>query len=107
MEFARLANTFEHLEQTRSRLALLAELFETIKRPEEIAHTCYLLQGRVAPSFEALEFGMAEKSVVKALALAYHTTPEDVLGLYAARGDLGLVAEHLGQATGRLHQVEG
>lgn len=103
MEFARLANTFEHLEQTRSRLALitlLAELFETIKRPEEIAHTCYLLQGRVAPSFEALEFGMAEKSIVKALARAYHTTPEYVLGLYAARGDLGLVAEHLGQATG-------
>lgn len=103
VEFARLARAFEHLEQTRSRralIALLAELFEAIEHPDEIAHTCYLLQGRVAPSFEALEFGMAEKSVVKALAFAYHTTPEQVRALYAARGDLGLVAEYLSHAIG-------
>lgn len=105
LEFARLARTFEQLENTRSRLALitlLAELFQAVDSPDEIAHISYLIQGRVTPSFEALEFGMAEKSVVKALALAYHTTPENALALYRARGDLGLVAEQLSHSRGTI-----
>ena len=95
LEFARLAHSFEKLEQTSSRLALiaiLAELFRSIERPDEIEKVCYLLQGRVAPFFEALELGMAEKTVARSIAIAYHTTPEHVFTLY---GDLGLVAEQL------------
>ncbi len=98
MEFSRLAHTFEKLEQTSSRLALiaiLAELFRSIERPDEIEKVCYLLQGRVAPFFEALELGMAEKTVARSIAIAYHTTPEHVFTLYSALGDLGLVAEQL------------
>src|SRR6266581_9776626 len=95
VEFARLAHTFEELEGTSSRLTLielLTKLFRTIERPEEIEQVCYLVQGRVAPFFVALEMGMAEKSVTRSLALAYHTTPEHVEALYATLGDLGLVA---------------
>jgi DNA ligase-1 len=98
LEFVRLAHSFEKLEQTSSRLALiaiLAELFRSIERPDEIEKVCYLLQGRVAPFFEALELGMAEKTVAKSIAIAYHTTPEHVFTLYSALGDLGLVAEQL------------
>jgi len=98
LEFARLAHSFEKLEQTSSRLALiaiLAELFRSIERPDEIEKVCYLLQGRVAPFFEALELGMAEKTVARSIAIAYHTTPEHVFTLYSALGDLGLVAEQL------------
>jgi hypothetical protein len=54
MEFASLARTFEELERTSSRLALielLTELFRSIERLEEIEHVCYLVQGRVAPFF--------------------------------------------------------
>src|SRR5947209_18234468 len=61
VEFARLAHSFEKLEKTSSRLALiaiLAELFRLIESPDEIAKVCYLVQGRVAPFFEALEIGM-------------------------------------------------
>src|SRR5256714_13499086 len=81
VEFARLAHTFEELEQTSSRLTLielLTQLFRSIERPEEIEQVCYLVQGRVAPFFVALEMGMAEKSVIRSLALASHTTPEHV-----------------------------
>ena len=95
MEFARLAHTFEELEGTSSRLALielLTQLFRSIERPEEVAQVCYLVQGRVAPFYVALEMGMAEKSVTRSLALAYHTTLEHVEALYATLGDLGLVA---------------
>ena len=65
MEFARLAHSFEKLEKTSSRLtlvAILAELFRSIDSPDEIAKVCYLVQGRVAPFYEALEIGMAEKT---------------------------------------------
>ena len=36
------------------------------------------MQGRVAPFYEALEMGMAEKSVSKAIALASHSTHEQI-----------------------------
>ncbi len=65
LEFARLAHSFEKLEKTSSRLtlvAILAELFRSIDSPDEIAKVCYLVQGRVAPFYEALEIGMAEKT---------------------------------------------
>src|SRR2546429_2050992 len=95
VEFARLAHTFEELERTSSRLTLielLTQLFRSIEQPEEIEQVCYLVQGRVAPFFVALEMGTAEKSVAKSLAIASHTTPEQIAALYATLGDLGLVA---------------
>jgi DNA ligase-1 len=103
VEFARLAHTFEELERTSSRLTLiglLTELFRSIERPEEIEQVCYLVQGRVAPFFEALEMGMAEKSVARSIAMAYHTTPEHIAALYATLGDMGLVA-------GQVHSEAG
>jgi DNA ligase 1 len=105
VEFARLAHTFEELEGTSSRLTLielLTQLFRAIERPEEIEQVCYLVQGRIAPFFVALEMGMAEKSVTKSLALAYHTTPDHVEALYATLGDLGLVA---GQVSSEAESV--
>jgi DNA ligase 1 len=100
VEFADLAHTFEELEGTSSRLVLielLTQLYRSIERPEEIEQVCYLVQGRVAPFFEALEMGMAEKSVMRSIAVASHTTPEQIAELYATLGDLGLVA---GQVMG-------
>ncbi len=108
MEFARLAHTFEELEGTSSRLTLielLTQLFRSIERPEEIEQVCYLVQGRVAPFFVALEMGMAEKSVTRSLALAYHTTPEHVEALYATLGDLGLVAGQVNREAGSVPTV--
>ena len=102
MEFAALARTFEELERTSSRLALielLTQLFRSIERPEEIEQVCYLVQGRVAPFFVALEMGMAEKSVTRSIAMASHTTPERIAALYATLGDLGLVVGQVKSET--------
>jgi DNA ligase 1 len=96
MEFAQLAHTFEELERTSSRLSLIelvTQLFRSIEQPEEIQQVCYLMQGRVAPFYEALEMGMAEKSVSKAIVMAFDSTPEQIEALYGRLGDLGLVAE--------------
>jgi DNA ligase-1 len=98
VEFARLAHTFEELERTSSRLALielLTELFRSVEGPLEIEQVCYLVQGRVAPFFVALEMGMAEKTVARSI--ASHTTSEHVLERYNALGDMGLVAEQVRQ----------
>jgi len=103
VEFASLAYTFEELERTSSRLTLielLTQLFRSIKHPDEIEQVCYLVQGRVAPFFEALEMGMAEKTVARSIAMAYHTTPEHVLTLYNTLGDMGLVAEQVQKEAG-------
>jgi len=103
VEFSRLAHTFEELEGTSSRLTLielLTQLFRAIERPDEIEQVCYLVQGRVAPFFVALEMGMAEKTVARSIAMAYHTTPEHVLTRYNILGDMGLVAEQVRKAAG-------
>ena len=108
MEFTRLANYFEKLESTSSRLALtriLADLLRSISDPEEMEHVCYLLQGRVAPVFESLELGMAEKTVARSVAIAYHAAPAQVATLYAALGDMGLVAERMNKEAGMIPEV--
>jgi DNA ligase-1 len=103
VKFADLAHRFEELEATSSRLTLielLTQLFREIERPDEIEHVCYLVQGRVAPFFEALEMGMADKSVVRSLAMAYSTSPEHITELYTTLGDLGLVAGQANREAG-------
>ncbi len=103
MEFANLAHTFEELERTSSCLTLielLTQLFRSIESPDEIEQVCYLVQGRVAPFFEALEMGMAEKSVVTSIAMASHSTSEHVEALYATLGDMGLVAGQVNREAG-------
>lgn len=97
MEFSKLALYFEKLEATSSRLILieiLSELFKVAPK-EEIDKIIYLTQGRIAPFFQALEIGMADKTVAQALANAYSSNKESVLSLYGKLGDMGKVAEQL------------
>lgn len=97
MTFKILAEYFEKLEETSSRLLLidiLSELFSKVE-VEEIGKVSYLLQGRVAPFYEATELGMAEKSVASSIARAYEVDKEEVLKEYGKVGDLGTVAGQL------------
>ncbi|MDD5416336.1 MAG: ATP-dependent DNA ligase [Candidatus Daviesbacteria bacterium] len=97
MLFSKLAEYFEKLEQTSSRLTLidiLCDLFKEVKA-EEVSKVCYLIQGRVAPFYEPIEIGMAERTVAASIARAYGVKREDVLEEYGKVGDLGLVAEQM------------
>ena len=70
MQFGDLAEVFDRLEKTSSRLEMtdiLAEFFRNVK-PEEIRKTIYLSVGRLHPDFVPLELGMADKLVLKAIA---------------------------------------
>lgn len=97
MLFSVLAKYFQKIEATASRnemTEILASLFDTAKA-EEIDKMCYLLQGRVAPLYEAIEFGVADKFIIRAIALAYDVSPETVYKAFKKTGDLGIAAESL------------
>ncbi len=97
MKFSELAQYFEKLEETSSRLALIDILSELFKKApkDEIGKIIYLTQGRIAPFFEATEIGMSEKLVAQAIARTYDTSREAVLKLYGKVGDMGLSIEKL------------
>lgn len=66
----------------------MAELFSKVPAAE-IDRVTYLLQGRVAPFSEAVEFGMADKTVLRALSEAASLEPEFVLKMFRQVGDIG------------------
>lgn len=106
MLFGRLAYYFEKLEAETKRnqlVAILAQMFGEAT-PEEIDKICYLTQGRIAPFFEPLEIGMADKMVASAIAHAFHTSKEDVIKLHLKLGDMGLVALKLSQKSKNKNQ---
>lgn len=97
MQFGDLAEVFDRLEKTSSRLEMtdiLAEFFRSVK-PEEIRKTIYLSVGRLHPDFVPLELGMADKLVLKAIASVSGRRSEEVEDLWTKTGDPGEVAEML------------
>src|SRR5687767_3449782 len=99
MKFKNLSKHLEKLESTASRntmIELLAELFREADATE-IDKMIYLLQGRVAPLYEPIEFGMAEKQMLKAIAFAYEVPDKTVAADYKKIGDLGVMAEKMAQ----------
>lgn len=101
MTFKLLTEYFEKLEATSSRLALidiLADLFKQVDS-SQIAEVSYLIQGRVAPFYEPVEIGMAEKNVASSISRAFNVDREEVLAEYGRVGDLGKVAEKLNPNT--------
>lgn len=97
MKFSKLSQYFEKLEATSKRLELvdiLSKLFKEAKSGE-IGEICYLIQGRVAPFYEPVEIGMAEKMVAEAIGKAFDRSKEEALKLFRQKGNMGLVAEEL------------
>lgn len=97
MTFKELAQYFEKLEETSSRLSLIEILSDLFKNtPEdEIEKIVYLIQGRIAPFFAPIEIGMAEKNVAASIAIAYGSEKEKVLKLFEKLGDMGKAAQDL------------
>jgi DNA ligase-1 len=99
MTFKEFTKYLEKLEETSSRLVLidiLSSLFKEAKDADELEKIVYLIQGRIAPFFAALEIGMAEKTVAQSISIAYGKNREEVLKLYEKLGDMGKAVEELG-----------
>lgn len=91
MLFGELAQYFKKIESTPKRnemTEILADLFKKADK-EEIDKIVYLLNGRVAPDYEKIEFGMSEKLVLRAMALALELPVLELEKAYKEVGDLG------------------
>lgn len=95
MLFQEFSKYLERIEKTASRnemTVILAELVNKISTAEA-REAAYLLQGRVAPVFEPIEFNVAEKMMIKALLVTFNLEKSDIQKEFRGVGDLGIVAE--------------
>ena len=97
LSFATVAAAFEQLEQTSSRKQLTSILADLLRQvnADTIAEVAYLLQGRVAPLYEPIEFGVAQRSMEKVAGEVFGIEQSEVRRRDAAAGDLGLVVAEL------------
>jgi len=73
---------------------ILAELFRKTD-VGEIGKICYLLLGRVVPLYEAVEFGVADKFMIRAIAQSSGVDEGAVLKEFKKMGDLGVAGEKI------------
>ena len=95
MQFSDLAKYFKRIEGTTLRnekTAILAELIKELSS-DEVAYVAYLSVGRLGPLYDPLEFGLAGKMVVRAVAWGSAQSSEQVTKSYKEIGDLGKVIE--------------
>ncbi|MEA2071464.1 MAG: ATP-dependent DNA ligase [Asgard group archaeon] len=103
MQFNKLAKVFNKLENTTKRLVMLEILVELFKEAPTtvLKKVVYLTSGKISPDYEDVDFGIAEKMVVKAIAKAMGTTEKKIDKSYRRLGDLGSVAEEQMQNVGQ------
>ena len=83
---------------------LTAELFKKADKGD-VKNIIYITQGVLAPPFEGVEFGMAEKTVEEAIAMATGFSKEEVTKVYRKKGDMGLAAEEIkGRTKAQEHE---
>lgn len=93
MKFKRLAEYFEKIEATASRLemtSLLAELYKEVDA-EEIDLAVYLSLGMMRPKFEGMEFNLAEKMMLRAIGVARGVELAKIEQAYKKLGDISKV----------------
>ena len=97
MLYSELAETFDRLESTSSRLEMtdiLADFFRKADR-HELRSIVYLSQGKLHPDFVPGVLGMADRLVLKAIAFTSGTSEDKAEKLWIETGDPGKVAETL------------
>src|SRR6266511_1604379 len=95
MQFAHVVDSYEKIEATTKRLEMTDLLVGLLRAtpPEDLDKVVYLTQGRIHPDYTGIELGLAEKMVIRVLALATGLEEARVQRLWKEKGDLGLVAE--------------
>ncbi len=97
MLFSKLATYFQDIESTASRLTMTEKLSQAFKeaRADEIDKICYISLGILAPKYEGLELQLAEKMMIRAIALTLNLTLEVISNSFKQTGDLGLCYQSL------------
>ncbi|MCL5428149.1 MAG: ATP-dependent DNA ligase [Candidatus Marsarchaeota archaeon] len=82
---------------------LLSEMLSKASK-DEIRALVYFTQGILAPSFEGVETGMAEKMAITSIAMATGFEQKEVESSFRKTGDMGKAAEELAAKT-RLRRI--
>ncbi|MGC8645387.1 MAG: ATP-dependent DNA ligase [Thermoplasmata archaeon] len=94
MKFIELATTLDRIENTTKRLEMVELISNLLKRADEdIRETVFLLQGKVAPDYEGIELGIAEKIAIKAISSQSGKREKEIEDELVKKGDLGRIAE--------------
>lgn len=96
MLFKELSQYLEKLENITSRNEITTVLAELLDKSDaqSVDKMVYLLQGRVAPIYVPLEFGMADKMVLRAIDSAYGLENGEAAKKFKELGDIGEVASY-------------
>ena len=97
LDFSTIAEIFEDMEKTKSRLLLIDHLVDLLKKTptSTIKKIVYLLQGKICPSYEGIELGLAEKLTIKAISESTGISVKEVEDIYGKIGDLGEAAKEI------------
>ena len=97
MQYSELAEMFDRMESTGSRLEMASIMSEFFKRtdPKLLRNIIYLTQGKLHPDFFPDKLGMAEKLVFKAIIFTTRENEAEAEKKWISEGDLGTLAESL------------
>ncbi len=109
MEYRLLAEFYDFLEKTTSRIEMTNALVKLFKETPEnlIDKVVYLSIGKVAPEYTGLDYNFSEKSAIKALSQVLGISEHDIQKKVIETGDLGdagrlLYEEHNFKPEGKL-----
>ncbi|MFC1780223.1 ATP-dependent DNA ligase [Patescibacteria group bacterium] len=107
MQFSKFSKILQELESTSSRNEMTEVLVQLLKafRKSEVAEAMYLMQGRVVPRFIDLEFNVARKLMMQAIAKAFRKEVKEINSLFGKFGDLGIVCENLNKRKRSKHSI--
>src|SRR6266849_6716969 len=97
MQYSRLVETFEKVEATSKRLEITSLLVQLLKETPAsvIDKIVYLTQGKLYADYLGVELGVAEKLLIRAVALATMENEAHVGSTYKKTGDVGTTVEKL------------
>ena len=95
MLYSKLVEVYQILEKTSGRLEKTEIIANLLKEADSLPKVALLIQGRIFPSWDEREIGVAKKMIIRVIAQTTGFSEQEIVSKYNKVGDLGLVVEEL------------